>query len=104
MKRLAERREGFTLYSFLDRLAGEAGIKDKIAYMRPSTVARKDLPLKTAQVEMKIQSASLGKTVLFLTGVEASGNSISISRLSLVKPDREKSTVDTILLAETPEM
>ncbi len=35
--RLAGRKKGFTLFSFLDRLAGEAGIKDRIAYMKPST-------------------------------------------------------------------
>ena len=34
--RLALREKGFTLFSYLDRSAGSSGVKEHIAYMKPS--------------------------------------------------------------------
>ena len=33
---LSQREKGFTLFSFLDKLSGQAGIKDHITYMKPA--------------------------------------------------------------------
>ena len=37
--RFSKREKGFTLYSFLDQLAGQAGIKDRISSMKPTKTA-----------------------------------------------------------------
>jgi len=39
---LNQRTANFTLFSFLDRLAGDTGLKDHIAYMKPSTSVKED--------------------------------------------------------------
>jgi len=40
------REKGFTLFSFLDKLSGKAGIKDHITYMKPSTTVQKNSSYK----------------------------------------------------------
>jgi len=35
--RIAVKKTGFTLFSFLDENAGKTGLKDRIAYMKPSS-------------------------------------------------------------------
>ena len=47
---MAGRTSGFTLFSFLDTLAGQAGLKDRIAYMKPSTSILEDSPFKLSIV------------------------------------------------------
>ena len=57
--RFRNREQGFTLYSFLNRLAGETGIKDRIANMKPSKKVQKNSPYKLSQVEMKLEAITL---------------------------------------------
>ena len=46
--RFRRRPKGFKLYSFLDRLAGKSGIKDRIIYMKPSKKSTKKIaPIKS---------------------------------------------------------
>ncbi len=53
--RFAKRDTGFTLFSFLDKLTGKAGIKNHVTYMKPSTSVQKNSLFKISQVEMKLQ-------------------------------------------------
>ena len=43
-KRFKQRQKSFTLLSFLVQLAGEVGIKDKMASMKPTQSQQKDSP------------------------------------------------------------
>ena len=40
-RHFAEREKNFTLFSFMDRLAGDTGLKNKIVYMKPSLTEQK---------------------------------------------------------------
>ena len=42
--RFRNRQKGFALYSFLNRLTGEAGIKDRLSYMKPTKKVQKNSP------------------------------------------------------------
>ena len=99
--RLAGRKKGFTLFSFLDRLAGEAGIKDRIAYMKPSTSTTTNSRYKTSSVEMKLESISLGELVTYLYKTETSKNLVHIKRISISKTGTEGGFLNAILRVET---
>jgi general secretion pathway protein M len=101
--RYSKREKGFTLFSFLDRLAGQAGIKDQITYMKPSTVTQKGTKLKISVVEMKIQGVTLNRLVPYLFMVETSENSVYIRRLSISKPDKGDGVINAVLQVEAAE-
>jgi len=44
--RFTRRDKGFTLFSFLDQLAGQSRIKERVNYMRPSKIEQKNSALK----------------------------------------------------------
>jgi general secretion pathway protein M len=102
--RLAGRKKGFSLFSFLDRLAGEAGIKDRIAYMKPSTSTTTNGRYKTSSVEMKLESISVGELVTYLYKTETSKNLVNIKRMSISKTGTEGEFLNAILHVETFEI
>ena len=100
---IAGRQPGFTLFSFLDRLAGQAGLKDRIAYMKPSTNVQEDSPYKLSVVETKLQRITMRQLTTYLYRIETSGNMLRVSRLSISKTGAQSGTVDAVLLVETFE-
>jgi general secretion pathway protein M len=103
-QRFAGRTKGFTLFSFLDKLARDTGVKDNIAYMKPSTTLNKTAGLKISTIEMKLQSVALPKLTNYLYQVEASKNMVIIKRASFVRKGKEKGAIDVILQIETFEV
>ena len=57
--RFTRRDKGFTLFSFLDQLAGQARVKERVSYMRPTKIEQKNSPLKHSRVEMKLEAVTL---------------------------------------------
>ncbi len=100
-KRIAKEKAGFTLFSFLDRVAGQTRLKDRIAYMKPSTTTPKNSPFKISTVEMKLQAITLDQLVAYLYKVETSENAVHIKRLSLVKAGKNKSLITAIMEIES---
>ena len=101
--RFANREKGFTLFSFLDRLTGEARIKEYVTYMKPSTTVQKNSPYKVSQVEMKLQGLTLQQLTAYLYMVETSKNMIYVKRLSIVKTGKQEGFIDAVLQVETVE-
>ncbi len=99
-----EREPGFTLFSFLDRLAGQAGIKDHISYMKPSRSEDKESPYRLSLVEMKLQDIDLKQLTPYLHMVETSKNVVYIRRMSITKNRKDEGVVDAILQVETYEL
>jgi general secretion pathway protein M len=102
--RFAHRTKGFTLFSFLDRLAGESGIKDRISYMKPSKTAQRDSAYKISRVEMKLDAVTLEQLVNYLHGVETSGNMVDIKKLSITKADKKQGLLSVVMQVETVEI
>ena len=100
-KRIVANKKGFTLFSFLDRVAGETQLKDRITYMKPSTLSPKDSPYKISLVEMKLQAITLEQLVLYLHKIETSENTIHINRISITKPGKAKGTIDAVMKIES---
>lgn len=100
---LSKREKGFTLFSFLDRLSGNAGIKEHITYMKPSTTIQKDGLHKISRVEMKLQELTLRQLTTYLHMVETSKNMVKIVRLSISKAGTQAGYINVVLQVETFE-
>jgi general secretion pathway protein M len=102
--RFQRRQKGFTLYSFLDRLAGESGIKDRISYMKPTKTVQKNSPYKISRVEMKLEAITLKQLTNYFYGVETSNNMVDIKKISISKKDKTQGLLTAVLQVETIEL
>jgi general secretion pathway protein M len=102
--RFTQRDKGFTLFSFLDQLAGQARIKERVSYMRPSKVDQKNSAFKLSRVEMKIEAVTLEQLTQFLYRVESSRNMAAVSKLSITRRDQKEGLLDAILQVDTLEL
>jgi len=98
------RQQGFTLYSFLNQLAGEAEIKDRITNMKPTKKAQKNSPYKLSQVEMKLDAITLEQLTNYLYRVETSKNMVEINKISITKTDKKQGLITAVLQVETVEL
>lgn len=103
-KRFKQRQKGFTLFSFLDQLAGEVGIKDKMTSMKPTYTRKKDSPYKKSLVEMKLKGLTLEQITQYLYKIETSKNMVNIKRISLTKSDDQAGILNVVLQVETLEV
>ena len=95
-KRLAGRQKNFTLFSFLEKAAGDAGVKENIKYMKPSASSGKG-PFKESLVEMKLERITLGQMAGYLELIESPGKLVSIKRISIQSNKKETQYLDAIL-------
>lgn len=103
-KQFARRDKSFTLFSFLDRLAGESGIKGNITYMKPSSVDQPDSRYKLSLVEMKLTALNLEQLSGYLFRIETSPNMVTVKRLSVTKAGKDKDLLNVVLQVETLEV
>ncbi len=102
--RFRNRQKGFTLYAFLNRLAGEAGIKDRITNMKPTKKVEKGSPYKLSRVEMKLDAITLEQLTKYLYRVETSPNMVDIKKISISKKDKKQGLITAVLQVETVEI
>lgn len=103
-RHLKRRKQGFTLFSFLETLAGQTGVKSHIAYMRPTTTSQKDSTYRLSMVEMKLQEITMSQLLAYLHGIETSMDMIAIKRLSISKGEQRADLINTVFQVETLEM
>ena len=102
--RFRNRPKGFTLYSFMDRLAKDSGVKDRIIYMKPTKKIQKNSPYKLSSVEMKLEALTLEQLTNYLYGVETSKNMVHIKKISISKKDRQQGLLSVVMQVETVEI
>ncbi len=95
-QQLASREKGFSLFSFLEQMASQAGVKEHIAYMKPSTMTGEGT-LQQVMVEIKLQTIGLAQLVSFLELIESPKNVVEIKRISIQENSKSKGTLDVIL-------
>lgn len=100
---LKQRPGNFTLFSFLDRLAGDTNLKDHIAYMKPSSTVKEDSGLKISRVELKLQEVTIKDLTSYLFKVETSENMVIVKRLSITKTGKNTGLISAVLQVETFE-
>jgi len=101
MTGLDRRDMSFTLFSFLDRLAGEAGVKDTITYMKPSTEESEAGNNRLSLVEMKLEAVSLENLVAYIYKIETSRSMVFVKRLSISRKEKDVGGVDAVMQVVT---
>ncbi len=99
-ERLTKRPASFTLFSFIEKQATTAKIKEQIKYIKPSTV-ESDGPLQESRVDMKLQQITLKNLVTFLKGVESHTQVVSVSRISIQEHGKEQGYVNAVIQIAT---
>lgn len=99
---LAKREKGFTLFSLLEGLASEAGLKDRIKYIKPSATQIKG-KYKTSSVEMQFEAINMPQLFDYLYRVEDPKNVVRIKRISVKKHKEKTGYVDATLQVSTVE-
>ena len=93
---IAMRKKGFTLFSFLEKAAGDAEVKARIKYMKPS-VSSGTGPYKESMVEMKLEAITLEELVGYLYRIESPNDLVNIKRISVSQNKKEEGYLDSIL-------
>ena len=99
---IKKRPPGFTLFSFLEKAAGQAGVKRHIKYMKPSS-SKGEGGWKEAMVEMKLDKISLKRLMDYLYRIELSKKALQIRRCAVTENKGEKGTLDAVLQVVTVE-
>ena len=99
-KAVSARPAGFTLFSFLDDKAQRAGVKDNIAYMKPSTVDSDHDAFRLSRVEMRLGQVPLEQLVAFLYQAEKTEDGIRIPRAAIHRSKKTGGRLDAVLLVE----
>ncbi len=94
-RRTKRRKKGFTLFSYLDELAGKAGVKDNISSMKPSSSD------KISRVEVELQAITMEKLSKYLHMVETSMELVFVKRLSVTKKGKQEGSINAVLQVET---
>ena len=95
-QKLSRRPGSFTLFSFLEKAAGKAGVKNNIKYMKPSASTGKG-PFKESLVEMKLERITLKQMVDYLKLIESPDDIVSVKRISIQSNKKETQYLDVIL-------
>ncbi|MCK9274981.1 MAG: type II secretion system protein GspM [Syntrophales bacterium] len=95
-KMLLQRPSDFTLFSFLEQEAGNAGIKPNITYMKPSD-SKIEGPYRESSVEMKLENVTLNQLTEYLHRVESPSDLVAVKRIS-VKQSKEGSGYLSVVL------
>jgi len=95
-QRLAGRQKNFTLFSYLEKAAGEAAVKKQIKYMKPSASSVKG-PFKESLVEMKLERVTLKQLTGYLQKIESPQDLVSIRRISIQSSKGEDGYLDAVL-------
>ncbi|MDM8539307.1 general secretion pathway protein GspM [Desulfobacterales bacterium HSG17] len=94
---LAQRKEDFSLFSFLDSLIQQSGIKDNVAYMKPVVKKLENSKYMLATVKIKFQGVYLKEFTDFLYLIESSENGVNVTSLSLLKSGSKSGKVKLLL-------
>jgi general secretion pathway protein M len=103
LNRYAGRDEGFSLFTYLDRLAEQADVQRFRTYIKPSTSPVPDSPFRRSLVEMKLAGLSMEQLMAYLFAIESSKNQISISRIAITETGRDSRLVEAVLHVSTLE-
>ena len=101
MTGLSRREANFTLFSFLDRLAGDSGVKDNITYMKPSMEESEQGNQRLSLVEMKLEAVNLENLVSYIYKIETAQSMVFVKRLSISRQEKDIGGVDAVMQVVT---
>jgi general secretion pathway protein M len=97
VKRILSRRDkGFTLFSYLEKAAGEIQVKDHIEYMKPSS-SKGSGPYEESMVEMKLNGINTDQLVKYLYEIEQPEDLIFVKRISISDNKKQEGYLDSVI-------
>jgi hypothetical protein len=90
---MKKRDKGFTLLSFLEGISREAGIEQRIKYMKPLTVQEGGSLIKQEGIEVGLEDIGIEQLVDLLQRTEYSGKLIKVKRIKIQRSEKEKGKV-----------
>ena len=78
-----QRQIDFSLFSFLDSLVQQSGIKENVVYMQPVTKKLDQSKYMLSIVKVKLKAVYLKEFIDFLYRIESSENGVTITSLSM---------------------
>lgn len=90
----------FSLFSFLDSLARDVGIKEKIAYMKPDSRKSDHGNYIISGVKLKVDGLTMKELVDFMFKIETTGKGVVIASIALAKTSKGRK-LDVVMEAET---
>jgi general secretion pathway protein M len=94
-RRTKGRKKEFTLFSYLDEIAGKSDVKDNISSMKPSSSD------KISRVEVELQAITMEKLSKYLHMVETSMEMVFVKRLSITRKGKQEGSINAVLQVET---
>ncbi|ETR73728.1 MAG: general secretion pathway protein M [Candidatus Magnetoglobus multicellularis str. Araruama] len=102
--KMARRKKNFSLYSFLEKVASEAGLKSHVEKMQDNSSKNdKDSPYKVASVEMKLKDITLEQLSPFLYKIEKSRNNLTIGKIVIKEHKKNEGYINVSLQVMTIE-
>ncbi|MBF0450268.1 MAG: hypothetical protein HQK75_06170 [Candidatus Magnetomorum sp.] len=102
--KMAKRQRNFSLYSFLEKVASEAGLKSHVEKMQDNSAKKdKDSPYKIASVEMKLKDLTLEQLSPFLYKIEKSRNNLTIGKIVITEEKKNEGYINVSLKVMTIE-
>lgn len=98
---LAGRKQGFSLFSFLDDAARDSLLKNHVAYMTPFSRDIENSPYVRDTVKLKLSEVYLQDLAGFLHQIEASENGVIITALLLTRAGKDNDRLDAVIETET---
>ncbi|MFQ6112434.1 MAG: type II secretion system protein GspM [Nitrospinota bacterium] len=92
-RRLVRKGDNFSLFTFLERAAVRAGIKDNLLSMKPSQSKVGEFYMESS-VEVKFQGLSIERLVKYLYFIETAEKLLKIKRLQITASPHRPGTVD----------
>ena len=99
-RQIEQRPATFSLFSYLETKASEAGIRDRVTSMKPSTKEFDD-GFRESAVEMKIDMVTLERLVDFMTRVESVENVVVTKRIAIQHSSQQPDLLDVVVTIVT---
>ncbi len=99
-RQIEQRPVTFSLFSYLETKASEAGIRDRVTSMKPSTKEFDD-GFQESAVEMKIDMVTLARLVDFMTRVESVENVVVTKRIAIQHSSQQPDLLDVVVTIVT---
>ncbi len=99
-EQLNEKQEDFAIFSYLEKLASESQIKEKISQMRPLS-GKGDKSYKVDTIEVKLEEVQLSNLISFLYNIEHKNKSIKITQIHIRPKEMNSSFLDVDFLVSS---
>ena len=96
-----DRPKNFTLFSFLDTLAQETGVKDNVVYMKPSSVRLEKSQNTISIVKLKLDNLVYAELAGYLMKIETAPAGVFIKSIALSKTGKEMNYLEAVIEAQT---